>query len=106
MGSVYEWTLPSDATLSLQEPMLIRASTTTTPLNETYDKMPERHSVDMSLIWRSADKKLARDLFVDNVTDETMYRELGQANHNDNFRLLGTLLERTLASILMREFGG
>jgi hypothetical protein len=76
-------------------------------IERDYDKMPERHRVDMSLIWRSADMKSRVRLFVDNLTDETNFRELGQANHNDNYRLQGTLLgERTLGIDIQREFGG
>jgi hypothetical protein len=69
--------------------------------------MPERHRVDMSLIWRSADMKSRVRLFLGNLTDETNFRELGQANHESNFRLQGTLLgERTFGIDIQREFGG
>ena len=46
-------------------------------------------------------------LFVDNLTDETNFREYGQGNHDSNYRLQGTLLgERTLGIDIQREFGG
>ena len=105
--AVYEWTLPSAATVSLNGAYSYTGEYNNDSIERDYDKMPERHRVDMSLIWRSADMKSRVRLFVDNLTDETNFRELGQANHNDNFRLQGTLLgERTFGIDIQREFGG
>ena len=104
--ATYEWTLPSDSTLSLAGAYAYTGDYNTDSIERDFDKMPERHRVDLSLNWRSADNKTRARLFVDNVFDETMYRDFGQANHDDNFRVTGSLLsERTFGIDLMREFG-
>ena len=104
--ATYEWILANDSTLSLAGAYSFTGEYNTDSIERDFDKMPERHRVDLSLNWRSADSKTRARLFIDNVFDETMYRELGQANHNDNFRFTGTLLaERTFGIDLMREFG-
>lgn len=103
----YEWILPSDATVSLNGAYSFTGEYNTDSIERDYDKMPERHRVDLSLIWRSADSKSRVRLFVDNVTDEINFRQFGQANHEQNFRLQGILLpERTFGIDLQREFGG
>ncbi len=104
--ATYEWILANDSTLSLAGAYSFTGEYNTDSIERDFDKMPERHRVDLSLNWRSADNKTRARLFIDNVFDETMYRELGQANHDDNFRVTGTLLaERTFGIDLMREFG-
>ena len=104
--ATYEWILPSDSILALVGAYSYTGDYNTDSIEREFDRMPERHRVDLSLNWRSADNKTRARLFVDNVFDETMYREIGQANHDDNFRLTGTLLgERTFGIDLMREFG-
>ena len=99
--------MPSNATVTLNGAYSFTGEYNTDSIERDFDKMPERHRVDMSLIWRSADSKSRVRLFIDNVTDETGFREFGQANHESNYRLQGTLLqERTFGIDLQREFGG
>ena len=105
--AAYEWVMPSNATVTLNGAYSFTGEYNTDSIERDFDKMPERHRVDMSLIWRSADSKSRVRLFIDNVTDETGFREFGQANHESNYRLQGTLLqERTFGIDLQREFGG
>ena len=105
--AAYEWILPSDATVTLNGAYSYTGEYNTDSIEREYDKMPERHRTDVSLIWRSSDGKSRVRLFVDNVTDEVNFRELQQGNHDFNYRLQGTLLqERTFGIDLQREFGG
>jgi iron complex outermembrane receptor protein len=103
----YDWVLPSDSTVTLNGAYSYTGEYNTDSIERDFDKMPDRQRVDMSLIWRSADMKSRIRLFVDNVTDETSFRDYGQGNHDSNYRLQGTLLgERTVGIDLQREFGG
>jgi outer membrane receptor protein involved in Fe transport len=102
----YEWILPDDSTLALLGAYSYIGEYNTDSIERNYDKVPERHRVDLSLNWRSADSKSRIRLFVDNLTDETNFRLLSQANHDSNYRLTGALLgERTVGVDLIREFG-
>jgi len=45
--------------------------------------------------------------FVDNATDEVNFRDISQANHEENYRLQGTLLQaRAWGVDFQRSFGG
>ena len=103
----YEWILPSDSTITLNGAYSYTDEYNTDSIERDFDKMPERHRVDMSLIWLSTDTKSRVRLFVDNLTDETNFRDFGQSNHDGNYRLQGTLLgERTIGIDIQRAFGG
>ena len=57
------------------------------------DKVPERTNVNMSLIWSSLDERLRARLFVDNVFDERMYRDIDAQGVGSNYKMTGSLLQ-------------
>lgn len=71
------------------------------------DRVPSRKRVDMSVSWKdNADRWVAR-LFVDNVTDERVFRGFSTANESDNYRLTGErLYPRYWGFDVTRRFGG
>jgi len=107
MWADYRWILPSDASLSLNGAFSYTGDYNTNSIERAYDKVPARRRVDTSLIWASADAKTRVRFFIDNLTDEVNFREVSQANHEENFRLQGTLLQaRTWGVDFQRSFGG
>jgi len=71
------------------------------------DRVPARHRVDLSVNWKAASEKLVVRAFVDNLTDERVYRGFGTATESSNYRLTGErLYPRYWGIDVTRRFGG
>ncbi len=71
------------------------------------DEIPDRLRTDVSLTWRSKDERIRARLFVDNVFDETMIRDIGTGTISNHYRLTGTLLRPRFYGLDVRwAFGG
>ena len=71
------------------------------------DRVPSRHRVDLSVNWRDASEKLVVRAFVDNVTDERVFRGFGTSTESSNYRLTGErLYPRYWGIDVTRRFGG
>ena len=71
------------------------------------DRVPSRHRVDLSLNWRDASEKLIVRGFIDNLTDERVFRGFGTATESSNYRLTGErLYPRYWGIDITRKFGG
>ena len=71
------------------------------------DRVPARHRVDLSVNWRDNSEMLIIRGFVDNLTDERVYRGFGTGIESDNYRLTGErLYPRYWGIDITRKFGG
>lgn len=71
------------------------------------DRVPARHRVDLSVNWKAASEKLVVRAFVDNLTDERVYRGFGTSTESENYRLTGErLYPRYWGIDITRRFGG
>ena len=64
----------------------------TSQIERDLDEVPARTRVDARLTWMNADESLRVSAFVDNLFDANNLRGIGTGDHNNFYRLTGTLL--------------
>ena len=71
------------------------------------DLVPSRKRIDFSISWKDNADKWAARFFVDNVTDERVFRGIGIATESQNYRTTGErLYPRYWGFDVTRRFGG
>jgi outer membrane receptor protein involved in Fe transport len=71
------------------------------------DLVPSRKRIDLSIGWKDDADRWAARFFVDNVTDERVYRGIGIATEFSNYRTTGErLYPRYWGVDVTRRFGG
>ena len=71
------------------------------------DRVPSRKRIDMSISWKDDANRWAARFFVDNVTDERVFRGFGTATESSNYRFTGErLYPRYWGIDVTRRFGG
>ena len=75
-------------------------------IDREFDKLPDRHQTDASIIWTSGDGLLTVRGFVDNLFDARNFRALSAGSLSNNYSLTGTLLRtRSFGLDVTRRFG-
>lgn len=75
-------------------------------IDREFDKLPDRHQTDASIIWTSGDGLLTVRGFVDNLFDARNFRSLSAGSLSNNYSLTGTLLRtRSFGLDVTRRFG-
>ncbi|NOX51832.1 MAG: TonB-dependent receptor [Gammaproteobacteria bacterium] len=75
-------------------------------LDRTFDEVPKRTRVDMSIRWSSADERWSVRAYMDNVFDEIDVRNIDAADSDENWALTGSYLEpRRFGIDIRRNFG-
>ena len=64
----------------------------TSQIERDLDKVPARTRVDVRLTWWNTDESLRVSAFVDNLFDANNLRGIGTGDHNNFYRLTGSLL--------------
>ena len=71
------------------------------------DRVPSRKRIDMSISWKDDANRWAARFFVDNVTDERVFRGFDTATESSNYRFTGErLYPRYWGIDVTRRFGG
>jgi hypothetical protein len=71
------------------------------------DKIPDRFRSDMSLTWNNLENTLRVRAFINNVTDESNVRSVGNSGEGSNWRQTGSYLAPRYWGIDIRySFGG
>ena len=71
------------------------------------DRVPSRPKIDLSINWPDTTEKFVVRAFIDNVTDERVFRGFGTGTESDNYRLTGErLYPRYWGVDITRRFGG
>ena len=64
----------------------------TSQIERQLDQVPARQRVDVRLTWTNINESLRVSAFVDNIFDEASVRGIGTGDHNNFYRLTGSLL--------------
>ena len=87
----YEWT-QATGRLTASGSLSYTGDYYSSPIVRDLDRVPDRTRVDLRLTWLNADESLRVSAFVDNVFDKNNLRGIGTGDHNDFYRLTGSLL--------------
>jgi outer membrane receptor protein involved in Fe transport len=97
----------TNGTLSLNATVSYTGEYWSSAIQRELDRVPSRRRVDLSANWRDSEGKWVVRGFVDNVTDERVYRGFGTATESSNYRLTGErLYPRYWGVDITRRFGG
>ena len=101
----YRFDLPN-STLAIAAYYSFTGEYNSESIDREFDKLPDRHQTDASIIWTSGDGLLTVRGFVDNLFDARNFRALSAGSLSNNYSLTGTLLRtRSFGLDVTRRFG-
>ena len=103
---IYEFPL-ANGTLAINTTLSYTGEYWSSAIQRELDRVPSRRRLDLSVNWRDSAERWILRGFVDNVTDERVFRGFGTATESSNYRLTGErLYPRYWGIDVTRRFGG